>query len=105
MIAKRFRESGFGIGDDAMSPPHHVPEELPFIGTLLSAYEEVTGLKGECLAMGGGTYVHGIENCVAFGAAYPETETYAHAADEYTVIDELMANVKIYVKVILELCA
>jgi succinyl-diaminopimelate desuccinylase len=105
VIAGRLRENGFETGDDRMSPPHHVSEELPFVKTLLKAYEETTGLKGECLAMGGGTYVHGIENCVAFGAAYPETETYAHAADEYTVIEELEANVKIYVKVILDFCA
>jgi succinyl-diaminopimelate desuccinylase len=87
-----------------MQLPHHVPGDLPFIKTLLKAFEDVTGMKGECVAMGGGSYVHGMENSVAFGAAFPETETYAHAADEYSVIDELKANIKVYVQVILDMC-
>jgi succinyl-diaminopimelate desuccinylase len=105
VIASRFAALGLTVGHTEMILPHHVPEDLPFIATLLGAYEEVTGMKGECVAMGGGTYIHGYENCVAFGAAYPETETYAHAADEYSVIEELKANIKIYVRVILRMCA
>ena len=31
------------------------------VKTLLDVYEEHTGKKGECIAIGGGTYVHGIE--------------------------------------------
>jgi succinyl-diaminopimelate desuccinylase len=103
-VEKIFEKNNLRIDGDKMVLPHHVPEELPFIKTLLSSYEEYTGLKGECVSMGGGTYVHGIENSVAFGAAFPDTETYAHAADEYAVISELEACVKIFAQVIVDMC-
>jgi succinyl-diaminopimelate desuccinylase len=95
---------GLSLSATDMLLPHHVPEELPFIQTLLHAYEDYTGMKGECVSMGGGTYVHGIPNSVAFGASYPDTETYAHAADEYSVIKELASCVKIFSQVIVDMC-
>lgn len=104
ILAEKFAGQGLEINTTTMQLPHHVPGDLPFIQTLLKAFEDVTGMKGECVAMGGGSYVHGMENSVAFGAAFPETETYAHAADEYSVIDELKANIKVYVQVILDMC-
>ena len=68
-------------------------------------YEEYTGLKGGCLAIGGGTYVHGLKHGVAFGAAFPGTDNHMHGADEFAVIDELLASAKIFAQVIVELCS
>lgn len=87
-----------------MVAPHYVPEDLPFIQTLLRAYEEYTGMKGECWAMGGGTYVHGIENAVAFGACYPYTDVRGHAADEFAVIEELMVSAQLFTQIIIDMC-
>lgn len=103
-MEKSFNEKGFTLDTNEMVLPHYVPEDMPFIKTLLKNYEEVTGMKGECVSMGGGTYVHGMKNSVAFGAAFPDTDTYAHSADEYAVIDELVACVEIFARVIIEMC-
>jgi succinyl-diaminopimelate desuccinylase len=105
VISAKMAEAGMRTETDEMVLPHHVPEDLPFIQVLMNVYESYTGLKGECVSMGGGTYVHGLKNCVAFGAAYPDTETYAHAADEYSVIAELEACVKIFAQSIIDVCS
>jgi len=104
VMARKFTEAGIFLSSTDMVRPHHVPEELPFIQTLLRAYEMYTSEKGKCVSMGGGTYVHGIENGVAFGAAFPETETFAHAPDECAVIAELEACVKIFAQIIIDMC-
>ena len=72
--------------------------------TLLKCYEEYTGLKGECLITGGGTYVHEIPGGVAFGAYLPGFDTHLHGADERARISDLMVSAKIFAQVIVELC-
>ena len=98
-------ENGMTLLNKSMTPPHHVDGNSDFVKTLLKAYEEYTGRKGECLAIGGGTYVHHLKNGVAFGAAMPETENRMHGADEFAVIDELVASAEIFAQVIIDLCA
>ena len=90
--------------NDSVLAPHEVDANSSFVKTLISIYEDYTGLKGECIAMGGGTYVHNIENGVAFGAVFPGTDTKMHGADEFVVIDELIASAKIFAQSIVELC-
>lgn len=87
-----------------MFPPHHTPADSLLCRTLLETYEDYTGQKGECLAIGGGTYVHDIEGGVAFGCAMPGTDNRMHGADEFAVIDELMTSAKIFTDAILRLC-
>ncbi len=96
---------GITLLSDSMRPAHHVPADSDFVRTLLDAYESYTGRKGECLSMGGGTYVHGLENGVAFGAAMPETDNHMHGADEFALIDELLLSAKIFAQVIVDLCS
>ena len=88
-----------------MRPPHHVDGDSEFISTLLRTYEEYTGRKGECIAIGGGTYVHELKNGVAFGAAMPETDNRMHGADEFAVIEELIVSAKMFAQVIVDLCS
>ena len=95
---------GISLNNDSMNPPHHVPGDSQFVQTLLKSYEMYTGRKGECIAIGGGTYVHHLKNGVAFGAAMPETENNMHGPDEFAVIDELLMSAKIFAQVITELC-
>jgi len=104
VMEKSFAGRAMVLDTTDMVLPHHVPEELPFIQTLMHHFEDVTGVKGECLAMGGGTYVHGMKNSVAFGAAFPDTDTFAHAPDEYAIIEELEACVKIFARIIIDMC-
>lgn len=88
-----------------MTPPHYVDADSHFVRTLMKAYEDYTGIKGECQSTGGGTYVHDLKNGVAFGASMPGTDNKMHGADEFAVIDELMISAKIFAQVIVELCS
>ncbi len=87
-----------------MIPPHHTPEDTPFVQSLLKAYEEVTGEKGACFAMGGGTYVHDVEGGVAFGAGFMGFEGNAHGANEKMKISDMLKAAKIYALSIYNIC-
>ena len=85
--------------------PHHTPADSDFVQTLLKRYEQYTGLKGECLSTGGGTYVHDIPGGVAFGCTLPGFDTRLHGADERVRISDLMVSAKMFAHIIIDLCA
>lgn len=89
---------------DKLNPAHHVSSDSDLVRTLLKCYEDYSGQKGECLAIGGGTYVHHLENGVAFGCSMPGTDNNMHGNDEFAVIDELMLSGKIFTQAIIDLC-
>lgn len=91
--------SGF-MGTDA----HYASPDSFLVKTLLSVYEEQTGKKGECIAIGGGTYVHGIEGGVAFGVEHPDTDYNIHGADEFVPVSELIDNTAMFANAIEKLC-
>ncbi len=88
-----------------IDPPHHVPAEDPFIQVLAKCYEMYSGRKSHCVAIGGGTYVHGIPGGVAFGASMPGFVSNLHGPDERVNVKDLLTAAKIYAQVILELCS
>ena len=90
--------------ESRMTPPHHVPEDKPFVQTLLSCYEQVMGEKGYCMAIGGGTYAHRLENGVAFGCMKLGTDYHMHGADEYLIIDEMVRSAELFALAIAEIC-
>ena len=104
-VRSRMAEDGITLLNKSMTPPHHVDGNSDFVKTLLKVYEDYTGRKGECLAIGGGTYVHNLKNGVAFGAAMPETDNRMHGADEFAVVDELVVSAEIFAQVIINLCS
>ncbi len=101
---RRFKDCGFCISGE-MEPAHHTPGDSRFVKTLLTCYEHYTGLKGECLSMGGGTYVHDIPGGVAFGAGMPGFKSNLHSANEHISIENMLTAAKIYAAAIAELCA
>lgn len=103
-VKKRMKEQGFDLDNQGMKPPHYVSEDSGFVRTLLANYEKFTGLKGYCMAIGGGTYVHNLKNGVAFGPSLPGTDTKIHGADEFAVVEELLLSAKIFAHVIADLC-
>ena len=105
VIRKNMEAEGISFNTEELEPPHHVPADSDFVKTLLSAYESYSGRKGECIAIGGGTYVHHLKNGVAFGACLPETENHMHGPDEFAVVDELLMSAKIFAQVIVDLCS
>ena len=94
---------GFAIETDTQKPPHHVPADSGLVKSLLAAYDEETGLKGEPMSTGGGTYAKVLKQGVAFGALFPDEEDLAHQADEYETIDRLMLAMKIYANALVRL--
>lgn len=103
VLQKRAEAAGFALKQEFV-PAHHVSGDTPFVRTLLKCYEQYTGRKGECMVCGGGTYVHGLKNGVAFGCTMPGTDNRMHGVDEFAVVDELLTAAKIYTQVILDLC-
>ena len=71
---------------------------------LLKSYEEVTGEKGYCISIGGGTYARVFENAVAYGILFPGQEGREHQAEEYVEIDSLIKAGDIIANAIIELC-
>ena len=104
VIMSNMADKGFALLNDSMTPPHQVSGDSAFVRTLLGVYERYTGQKGECLAIGGGTYVHSLKNGVAFGASMPGTDNRMHGADEFAVVDELVVSAAMFAQIIVELC-
>ena len=92
------------LSSEDLVEAHHVSADSDFVRTLLKCYEEYSGKKGECLAIGGGTYVHHLKNGVAFGCSMLETENNMHGNDEFANIDELLLSAKIFTQAIIDLC-
>ena len=72
--------------------------------TLLGSYERYTGVKGEPLSTGGGTYVHNLERGVAFGCMTEDVDNHMHGDDEFMVIDTLVMSAKIFADAIIKIC-
>lgn len=104
VIKTELEKHGFVIENTDMIAPHYVDENSDFVKTLLSAYEEYSGDKGECICMGGGTYVHNIESGVAFGAIGRDVQTNMHGADEFMPIADLLTAAEIFTQVIADVC-
>ena len=103
VVVRRFGDLGYQVEGD-MAPAHHTPADSPFVQTLLQCYEHYTGRAGECLSMGGGTYVHEIEGGVAFGAGMPGFASNLHSANEHISIQDMLTACKIFALVIAKLC-
>ena len=96
---------GIQVRVSTQKAPHHVPADSELVRSLLAAYEEESGLHGEPMSTGGGTYAKVLKQGVAFGAVFPGEEELAHLANEYESIDSLMLAMKIYANALLRLAA
>ena len=85
-------------------PSHIVPGDSDFVKTLNRAYEDVTGLKGGCVAIGGSSYVHHVEGGVAFGCLPEGDEANIHGPNESMSVDWLKKTAVIYAMVMAGLC-
>ncbi len=76
--------------------PLYQPKDSRLISTLMEVYNEGTGLTGEALAIGGGTYARALPNICGFGPAFPGDPDIAHQANEWMSIDRLLAGAALY---------
>lgn len=104
IICGKLRSAGFEIDVCEGVEPHYTDENSDFVRALLRVYERVSGLKGECLTIGGGTYVHEIPGGVAFGAQFPDEDCRMHSPNEFITIDNLLKNAEIMAESIVEIC-
>jgi succinyl-diaminopimelate desuccinylase len=96
--------SGFEIKYILSLPTHYVPEDSPLVSTLKEVYEEVTGEKAYCIAIGGATYARAFPNAVTYGPLFPGKPNVEHGPDEYIEIDTLMKTAQIIANAIVRLC-
>ncbi len=104
VIREKLAQGGVTLEPCAVYAPHYVPAETPLVQTLLRCYEEYTGEKGRCVAIGGGTYVHHLKNGVAFGCAREGVDNRMHGDDEFAEIDQLILSAAIYAQAIVDIC-
>ena len=104
VIYERFLSAGLTPKPETMYRPHIVDEESEIVQKLLSAYNHVTGKEGKPMAIGGGTYVHSIENGVAFGCCELEVDNHLHGADEFMEIAQILMSCEIFAHGILNIC-
>lgn len=101
---KRRLEGGIlKLGECGGSEPHYVPEEGRLVSVLKEVYQNETGQKAYCRALGGATYVHHSPGGVAFGPVFPGCDNRLHASDEFIAVDQLISDAKMYAKAILKL--
>lgn len=99
---------GFTMISYTGAETHYVDEESPIVKTLSNIAGKYMEFDKPCIGTRGGTYVHDIENGVAFGPVRPknvETDgNNIHGNNEYVNIEDFFANAKIYAEAILEIC-
>ncbi len=105
ILCGKLRAAGFDIDSCEGVEPHCTDGSSDFVQALLRVYERVTGEKGRCIAIGGGTYVHEIEGGVAFGAEFPDTDYRMHSPDEFITVPDLLKNAELMAEAIVELCS
>lgn len=103
-ILEALAQHGIQLSDRPMTKPHCVPGDSDFVKILLESYERYTGVKGEPISTGGGTYVHELERGVAFGCMTPDVDNHMHGDDEFMVIDRLVMSAKIFADAIVRIC-
>lgn len=104
IICGKLEDAGFTVDSCEGVEPHCTDGDSEFVKSLLSAYTEVTGDAGRCIAIGGGTYVHEIEGGVAFGAEFPGEDCNMHSPDEFITVENLLKNAEIMAEAIVRVC-
>ena len=95
--------AGFALASWQDSPPLYVPENDPFLETLLAVYRAETGDLSAPQTTGGGTYARVLKKGVAFGASFPGFPDVCHQADENWPVDHLIRATRIYAKALARL--
>lgn len=94
VLAKTY---GFELIENDYLKSIYTPLDSPLVQTLLSAYQEVSGdTTSDAKSSGGATYARAMDNCVAYGAAFPTTKETEHQPNEFINLEELKVAMNIY---------
>lgn len=102
-LKKTLTELGLEVSCPRHSMPLYFPKDHPLIQTLHRVFREQSGLPGEPIAIGGGTYAKNIANIVAFGPEFPGKSNHLHEPNEFIDVEDLMLCARIYSHAIYEL--
>ena len=80
--------------------PLYVPLDSPLVSTLMEVYQEETGDQTPAMSSGGATFARTMENCVAYGALFPDALQTEHQANERAKLDDLYRAMEIYAETI-----
>lgn len=88
---------GFTLRENDYLKSIYTPLDAPLVKELMAAYQEVTGdMTSEALSSGGATYARAMDNCVAYGAAFPTTVETEHQPNEFINLEELKTAMCVY---------
>ncbi len=99
-IAKKY---GFTYEERDFLRSLYVPLDHFLIKTLRAVYEEETGFDSTPISSGGATYARSMDNCVAFGIVFPDSEKTEHQPNEYIKLDDVRRAFIVYAKAVYEL--
>ena len=85
--------------------PLYVPLDSPLVSTLMEVYQEETVDQTPAMSSGGATFARTMENCVAYGALFPDALQTEHQANERAKLDDLYRAMEIYAETIRRLAA
>lgn len=81
----------------------YVPKDSTLVTTLLDVYREKTGDLSEPLTSGGATFARTMDNCVAFGAVFPDSDVTFHMPNEKMALRDIYRAMDIYAEAIYRL--
>ena len=82
------------------------PRESALVNALYNAYVDVTGdTVNQPMVIGGGTYAKELAGIIAFGPEKPDKDYRIHNADEFASVSEMVENIEIYYRAILNMLA
>jgi len=98
-------EYDLGLVKNVYKGPIYIPEDDPFMKTLMDIYREHTGdTEHGPVSSGGGTYARAFKRTVAFGQSMPGERECAHQKNEFIDIRQYKLVTEIYADAIYRLC-
>lgn len=103
-LAKVAEEYGLEYKEFDYLKSIYLPKDHFLIETLMNVYQEVTDdTVSEPISSGGATYARAMENCVAFGAIFPNQTKTEHQPNEHIELEKIFTAMVIYAKAIYRL--
>lgn len=86
--------------------PLYVPLDSKLVGTLMDVYKEKTNdVHAKPKSSGGATFARTMQNCVAFGAVFPDSEITFHMENEKMSLRDIFGAMDIYAEAVYRLAA
>lgn len=88
---------GFELRENDYLKSIYTPKDAPLVKTLVEAYREVSGDNdSQPISSGGATYARAMDNCVAYGAAFPTSKETEHQPNEFINLEEIKQAIAVY---------